>query len=201
MTTQVDIESIKDKATISIAEAGILLGIGRNVAYQAALKGTIPTLHFGTHTIRVPVPKLLAMLGVPDDVPKPVVAPVSHGLTAGELVGSLSLDASDEADSLPPIPPRSGPVRGMPIEDLNLTSVRAYNCLKREGIHTAGDLADCTEADLLDIRNFGASSIPIAREALAKIGLSLKIYVPEDTSRSDLRHAQRKAKFEESLQY
>jgi len=43
----------------------------------------------------------------------------------------------------------------LPIEDLDLT-VRSYNCLKREGIHTVGELLSRSEADLLDIRNFGS---------------------------------------------
>ena len=46
----------------------------------------------------------------------------------------------------------------LPIEDLNM-SVRSYNCLKREGIHTVGELVTRSEADLMDIRNFGAKSI------------------------------------------
>ena len=43
----------------------------------------------------------------------------------------------------------------LPIEDLDLT-VRSYNCLKREGIHTVGELLSRSEADLLDIRNVGS---------------------------------------------
>ena len=46
----------------------------------------------------------------------------------------------------------------LPIEDLDLT-VRSYNCLKREGIHSVGELVGRSEADLLDIRNFGQKSI------------------------------------------
>ncbi|GBL18016.1 DNA-directed RNA polymerase subunit alpha [Actinomycetota bacterium] len=38
----------------------------------------------------------------------------------------------------------------LPIEDLDLT-VRSYNCLKREGIHTVGELLSRSEADLMDI--------------------------------------------------
>jgi len=38
----------------------------------------------------------------------------------------------------------------LPIEDLDLT-VRSYNCLKREGIHTVGELVSRSEADLLEI--------------------------------------------------
>jgi DNA-directed RNA polymerase subunit alpha len=61
----------------------------------------------------------------------------------------------------------------MPIEDLDLT-VRSYNCLKREGIHTVGELVGRSEADLLDIRNFGAKSIDEVKMKLAGLGLALK---------------------------
>jgi DNA-directed RNA polymerase subunit alpha len=61
----------------------------------------------------------------------------------------------------------------MPIEDMDLT-VRSYNCLKREGIHTVGELVARTEADLLDIRNFGQKSIDEVKEKLAGLGLGLK---------------------------
>jgi DNA-directed RNA polymerase subunit alpha len=53
-------------------------------------------------------------------------------------------------------------------------TVRSYNCLKREGIHTVGELVTRTEADLLDIRNFGQKSIDEVKEKLYGLGLSLK---------------------------
>ena len=53
-------------------------------------------------------------------------------------------------------------------------TVRSYNCLKREGIHTVGELVSRTEADLLDIRNFGQKSIDEVKIKLAGLGLSLK---------------------------
>ena len=61
----------------------------------------------------------------------------------------------------------------MPIEELDLT-VRSYNCLKREGIHTVGELVSRSEADLLDIRNFGAKSIDEVKVKLHSMGLALK---------------------------
>lgn len=61
----------------------------------------------------------------------------------------------------------------MPIEDLEL-SVRAYNCLKRQGIDTLEQLIDCTEADLMNIRNFGAKSIEEVKGKLADLELALK---------------------------
>ena len=61
----------------------------------------------------------------------------------------------------------------LPIEDLDLT-VRSYNCLKREGIHTVGELVSRSEADLLDIRNFGSKSIDEVMAKLVSMGMSLK---------------------------
>ena len=60
-----------------------------------------------------------------------------------------------------------------PIEDLDL-SVRSYNCLKREGVTTVGQLIERTEEDLLDIRNFGQKSIEEVKQKLAELGLGLK---------------------------
>ena len=60
-----------------------------------------------------------------------------------------------------------------PIEELNLTQ-RSYNCLKREGIHTVGELTARSEADLMDIRNFGQKSITEVKEKLAELGFGLK---------------------------
>ena len=61
----------------------------------------------------------------------------------------------------------------LPIEDLDLT-VRSYNCLKREGIHIVGELLSRSEADLLDIRNFGSKSIDEVKAKLHSMGLQLK---------------------------
>jgi len=61
----------------------------------------------------------------------------------------------------------------MPIEDLTLTQ-RSYNCLKREGIHTVGELTARSETDLMDIRNFGQKSITEVKEKLAELGFTLK---------------------------
>jgi DNA-directed RNA polymerase subunit alpha len=61
----------------------------------------------------------------------------------------------------------------LPIEELDLT-VRSYNCLKREGIHSVGELVSRSEADLMDIRNFGQKSIDEVKGKLAGLGLQLK---------------------------
>jgi DNA-directed RNA polymerase subunit alpha len=61
----------------------------------------------------------------------------------------------------------------MLIEELEL-GVRSYNCLKREGVETVGDLVSKSEAELLNIPNFGKKSIEEVRERLAERGLSLR---------------------------
>ena len=59
-----------------------------------------------------------------------------------------------------------------PVEALDL-SVRSYNCLKRHGVNTIGQLTACTEQDLLNIRNFGAKSIEEVKDKLQGMGLGL----------------------------
>jgi len=59
------------------------------------------------------------------------------------------------------------------IEELEL-SVRAYNCLKREGIDTVDKLLDYTEDELLNIRNFGQKSIQEVKDKIKELELSFK---------------------------
>jgi len=61
-----------------------------------------------------------------------------------------------------------------PIENLEL-SVRSYNCLKRQGVDTLEQLVECSENDLLNIRNFGAKSIQEVKDKLVELNLSLKL--------------------------
>ncbi len=58
------------------------------------------------------------------------------------------------------------------IEDLQLP-VRAYNSLRRVGIHTVEDLSARTEADLLAIENLGPQSVKEIKERLAGLGRHL----------------------------
>lgn len=50
-------------ATLSVEEAGTLLGLSRSSAYRAAARGQLPTLVFGRRLL-VPTARLLEMLGV-----------------------------------------------------------------------------------------------------------------------------------------
>ena len=111
---------------------------------------------------------------------KPSMAPrdavASAGRTLVELFGlarELNVNAEGIEMGPSPVDEQIAESLNLPVEDLNL-SVRSYNCLKREGIHTVGELVSRSEADLLDIRNFGAKSISEIKDKLAELGLSLK---------------------------
>jgi DNA-directed RNA polymerase subunit alpha len=59
------------------------------------------------------------------------------------------------------------------IEELEL-GVRSYNCLKRAGIQTVGDLVSKSEGELAAIPNFGKKSIDEVIETLTQRGLALR---------------------------
>lgn len=105
----------------------------------------------------------------------------SAGKTLVELFGlARELNTAAEGIEIGPSPQETEYIAAysMPIEDLDF-SVRSYNCLKREDIHTVGELAERAESDLLDIRNFGQKSINEVKIKLASLGLTLKD-APED---------------------
>ena len=107
---------------------------------------------------------------------KPRDAVASAGKTLVELFGlarELNVDAEGIEMGPSVLDAALAADLALPIEDLDLT-VRSYNCLKREGIHTVGELVNRSEADLLDIRNFGSKSIDEVKAKLVSMGMSLK---------------------------
>jgi DNA-directed RNA polymerase subunit alpha len=107
---------------------------------------------------------------------RPRDAVASAGKTLVELFGLFrELNVEAEGIDMGPSPADAALAADMalPIEELDLT-VRSYNCLKREGIHTVGELIGRSEADLMDIRNFGAKSIDEVKAKLVGLGLALK---------------------------
>jgi excisionase family DNA binding protein len=64
------ISSIAGRVTITVPEAGDLLGVGRTAAYDAVARGELPALRIGRR-ILVPVAPLLAMLGVDSQMTAP----------------------------------------------------------------------------------------------------------------------------------
>src|SRR5206468_552743 len=107
---------------------------------------------------------------------EPRDALASAGKTLVELFGlARELNVEAEGIEIGPSPAEADHIASfaLPIDDLDLT-VRSYNCLKREGVHTVGELVARTESDLLDIRNFGQKSIDEVKIKLHQLGLSLK---------------------------
>ena len=79
--------------------------------------------------------------------------------------GSMNVDQATEAKL------------GMSLAELEL-SVRATNCLESENITTVRDLVTRTEEQLLEVRNFGETTMSEVREKLADIGLRLGMRLP-----------------------
>ena len=59
------------------------------------------------------------------------------------------------------------------IDDLDF-SVRAYNCLKRAGINTLGDLTEKSELEMMKIRNLGKKSLKEVVDKIKDMGLKFR---------------------------
>jgi DNA-directed RNA polymerase subunit alpha len=85
-------------------------------------------------------------------------------------------------------PPDSGGLIDQPISVLNL-SVRARNCLDAENVRTIRQLVKLTEQDLLELRNFGQTSLKEVKKRLGEHGLGLNgsaPYVGDDDDDDEL---------------
>jgi DNA-directed RNA polymerase subunit alpha len=87
----------------------------------------------------------------------------------GRNYGSVGTDAASESKL------------SMNIAELNL-SVRATNCLESENITTVRDLVQRSPDQLLEVRNFGDTTLNEVREKLAELGLGLGMRVPAPAS-------------------
>jgi DNA-directed RNA polymerase subunit alpha len=97
---------------------------------------------------------------------------------AGTLIGRLAIFADPEqvrtvGEQAEEIEPAKNGMHDILIEELEL-GVRSYNCLKRVGVETIGDLISKTEAELSAIPNFGKKSIEEVKENLAAHGMNLR---------------------------
>jgi DNA-directed RNA polymerase subunit alpha len=111
-----------------------------------------------------------------DGTISPREALASAGATLSALVGIVaSLDDEPQALELGDSSANIGVGSEFDsrIEDLGLTE-RARNCLKRAGINSIGELLACTEKDLLQITNFGQTSLKDVTERLEERGLDLR---------------------------
>jgi DNA-directed RNA polymerase subunit alpha len=99
----------------------------------------------------------------------------SAGKTLGELMGLFAAVGEGEGLVLgdKAAVETSSPDLELPIEALDL-SERPRNCLRRAQIQTVGELVTRTEADLLNITNFGQKSLEEVVAKLDELGLSLR---------------------------
>jgi DNA-directed RNA polymerase subunit alpha len=89
-----------------------------------------------------------------------------------EQLGGLAPPNGAEGDGAPELSVADG-MDDILIEELEL-GVRSYNCLKRAGVQTIGDLVQKSESELSAIPNFGRKSIDEVKETLRVRGLGLR---------------------------
>lgn len=69
--------------------------------------------------------------------------------------------------------PSDAKILNMSIEECEF-SIRSYNCLKRAGVESVGDLVNLTEEQLMKVRNLGRRSYDEIMAKITKFGLSLR---------------------------
>jgi len=100
-----------------------------------------------------------------------------------ELPPEVGLKGMMEVTGYAPVDLELEEKLGQSLAELNL-SVRATNCLESEGINTVRDLVTRGEEQLLQVRNFGETTLVEVRERLGAIGLRLGMKVPQGTTDS-----------------
>ncbi len=89
-----------------------------------------------------------------------------------EFISQLS-EVSQQPMMVPDEKTKQEVVLDTTVEELDL-SVRSFNCLKRAGINTVGDLVSLTEQEMTKIRNLGKKSCDEIKAKLAEMGLDFK---------------------------
>ncbi len=133
---------------------------------RSMLEGRGEATHVIVHTT-------LNVTGRPAQFGRGVMAEVG-----GKLIGIFASNLADMVGAEPA--PSSGEAADEPegdlvesVESLDL-SLRLYNSLRREGIHTVTDLAGRTREQLLAIEGVGPASVEEVRQKLADRGLTLR---------------------------
>ncbi len=151
---------------------------------RSLLEGQGDQTHVIVHTT-------LNVTGRPAQFGRGVMAEVGGkliGIFANNLAAMLTADKASQgpaepaesarAEAAPDAGAAAGPDAGaaddlaLPVEELHL-ALRSHNSLRRDGIHTVGELAARTEQQLLAIDHIGPASVEEIRQKLAERGLSL----------------------------
>ncbi len=95
---------------------------------------------------------------------------------------SLFIDLSDAAENMDVLNAKTGDTKGRAVDDMSIDelelSVRSYNCLKRAGINTVGELVNKTPDEMMKVRNLGRKSLEEVLFKLQELGLHLN--TPDD---------------------
>jgi excisionase family DNA binding protein len=76
--------------TVSVEEAGRLIGVSRGSAYEAVRSGSLPSLRVGRRVV-VPLGRLAELLGeTPESLVSALETPDAHGVGEAELISSAS---------------------------------------------------------------------------------------------------------------
>jgi DNA-directed RNA polymerase subunit alpha len=194
-----DLEILNPELEVATLEAGsrldMILTISRGRGYVPAEQnkgpgttiGVIPVDSNFSPVLRVRYEVSPARVGQRTDYDKLLLEIQTDGSVdprgaiaeaAETLIGRLAIFADPESTKLLGEPaveevPAGGGMHDIMIEELEL-GVRSYNCLKRVGVETIGDLISKTESELSAIPNFGKKSIEEVKENLAAHGLGLR---------------------------
>ncbi|MEQ8834169.1 MAG: DNA-directed RNA polymerase subunit alpha [Miltoncostaeaceae bacterium] len=194
-----DLEILNPELEIANLEAGarldMILVIARGHGYVPADQNKGPTTTIGVIPVdsnfspvqRVRYAVSPARVGQRTDFDKLLIEIQTDGSidprsamseAAAILINRLAIFADPDSTKLLGEPvveeePAGGGMSDILIEELEL-GVRSYNCLKRVGVETIGDLISKTEAELSAIPNFGKKSIEEVKENLATHGLALR---------------------------
>ncbi len=146
-------------------------------------------LHGEGNETHVIVHTSLNVTGRPAQFGRGVMSEVSGkliGIFAANLASMLTADSAAQSPAPAAVGASdsdggqadAGPAAGtdedlaLPVEELHL-ALRSHNSLRRDGIHTVGELASRTEQQLLAIDHIGPASVEEIRQKLAERGLSL----------------------------
>lgn len=153
--------SVRSQLTADGDSTQVTVHTTLNVTGKPAQFGRGVLNEVGGRLIGIFSDNLAKMLAAESVTPQaPAAAEPGSGLSA----------AASASDELAPDPVQDD--LAQPIEELALP-VRAYNSLRKEGVHTVADLVAKTPQELLAIDNIGPASVEDIRQRLADRGLSL----------------------------
>lgn len=117
------------------------------------------------------MPQITITLDIPEHILERVFLDALTSTSEGKNALARALTALMASTSISSPEPNQSVLQTR-IEELDLR-VRGYNCLKKAGIFTVGDLIKKSETDLMNIRNFGRKDLSEVKDKLEALNLHL----------------------------